>query len=550
LTRVVVSSDGKRALLRSYTGTEVVDLINATEEQIPDAGPFDPIVLCGGHVARLRQHGSDREWQVMDGVSPDLRSIPADAVPQCSADASSVAYFFAGKPNTGVTVVVGAKPQHYAIDGRIASIAFTEDNTTIFVLSRQAEGRYVLARMAPPASQITILASNLDADGGQTLAVTPDGRAVYLALASNGIPDAVARHQPDAQRWLKVYRFEVGSRTLRPIAQSANQDNFAPAIVSGSLYWLRNVLHNAVALLPAAGGDAREIAAGQLPIWSFDGKRISYIIGGWRLADWALNLDAALVGVDAQARVTSGPEVIVSGFHEDFPAAFSPNGKWIAFHSHRSSTPVDSYGALGSADDIFLRLANDPHAPEIRLTDFGWETGPAFWSPDGRKLIFGSWKKGGEPLIGHLWVITLDPDSGKVQHTDMLPLTSAIRSAQWAAWSPDGSEIAIEDSRGGEDHSLWIAKADGTNARLVLQYKASTYGGVDWTTDGKNLVYSGLADGWMQLFVVPRTGGAPKQLSHDSGNLMHPHVSPDGRWIACTRIVQSQQVWRQELPKD
>ena len=65
--------------------------------------------------------------------------------------------------------------------------------------------------------------------------------------------------------------------------------------------------------------------------------------------------------------------------------------------------------------------------------------------------------------------------------------------------------------------------------------------------DGKNIIYSALAGDGLQLFAVPRTGGAPQQLTHDSGNLMHPRVSPDGRWIACTRIVQSKQIWRRPL---
>jgi len=28
---------------------------------------------------------------------------------------------------------------------------------------------------------------------------------------------------------------------------------------------------------------------------------------------------------------------------------------------------------------------------------------------------------------------------------------------------------------------------------------------------------------------------------------MHPRLSPDGRWIACTRIIQSKQIWRRPL---
>jgi tricorn protease-like protein len=36
-------------------------------------------------------------------------------------------------------------------------------------------------------------------------------------------------------------------------------------------------------------------------------------------------------------------------------------------------------------------------------------------------------------------------------------------------------------------------------------------------------------------------------LTSDSANLLHPRVSPDGKWIACTRILQSKQILRRKL---
>jgi hypothetical protein len=149
------------------------------------------------------------------------------------------------------------------------------------------------------------------------------------------------------------------------------------------------VVQESIAVVPSSGGATKEVVAGgEIPMWSPDGKRLGYTFGGWRLADWALNLDDAVVSVDESANRTSEPTVIVSGYHEDFPPAWSPDGKWIAFHSHRSPTPVPEYSSHGSSDDIYLRRADDIHAPEIRLTHFGWETGPAYWSPDGKKLLF------------------------------------------------------------------------------------------------------------------------------------------------------------------
>ena len=101
--------------------------------------------------------------------------------------------------------------------------------------------------------------------------------------------------------------------------------------------------------------------------------------------------------------------------------------------------------------------------------------------------------------------------------------------------------------RGGESRNLWIVDSSGAHGQKLLEYKGSTENGLDWTPDGKLIVYSGLAAGRAQLFAVPRAGGEPRQLSHDPGNLMHPRVSPDGRWLACTRRSQSQQIWRRPL---
>ena len=91
------------------------------------------------------------------------------------------------------------------------------------------------------------------------------------------------------------------------------------------------------------------------------------------------------------------------------------------------------------------------------------------------------------------------------------------------------------------------ADSDGSEAVKLADYVGTTYGGLDWTADGKTIVFSALARDGVQLFAVPRAGGPLVQLTHDSGNLMHPRVSPDGKWIACTRLVQSKQIWRRPL---
>ena len=115
------------------------------------------------------------------------------------------------------------------------------------------------------------------------------------------------------------------------------------------------------------------------------------------------------------------------------------------------------------------------------------------------------------------------------------------------AWSPAGAEIAIEEAMGGGRHALWVIRSDGTAPRKLVDYPMRTYGGVDWTSDGKTLIYTALTGTRMQLFAIPAAGGLPRRLTSDAAHILHPQVSPDGRWIAATRLVHTIQVRRLRL---
>ncbi len=81
--------------------------------------------------------------------------------------------------------------------------------------------------------------------------------------------------------------------------------------------------------------------------------------------------------------------------------------------SDQPTAAKSTFWSEGSADDVFRRSASAAPAEEIRLTSFGWETGPADWSPDGKKLVYCSWEKGGTAGISYPWIVTIDPQSGK-----------------------------------------------------------------------------------------------------------------------------------------
>ena len=137
--------------------------------------------------------------------------------------------------------------------------------------------------------------------------------------------------------------------------------------------------------------------------------------------------------------------------------------------------------------------------------------------------------------------LNMDADTIAVD-ADARPISEPTRVV---AWSPVGDEIAIENDAGDGRHSIWILELAGGSAELVVEYDSDTYSGLDWLPDGQTLVYAALADGRYQLFSVSSSGGVPERLSDDPGNLMQPQVSPDGRWIAATRVAFTRELWRQ-----
>ncbi|MCI0402365.1 MAG: hypothetical protein L0212_02445 [Acidobacteria bacterium] len=550
-----VSPDGRWAILSGRSWVHLADLIQGREEPQRLLGGlervFDAEFTSAGQIARRGRRGSERGWFVPAGEELRLSPLPDDAVPQWSPDGSRVAFYRARETQAGLFVGTLQDYKQHPLGGSVTGLAWSRWGGAVYALVYQPDGLSSLVRLLRASGRVETIARNLDAPFRlNSIGVAPDGKHLYVALAGAGVPDPETRHQPDADRDLDIYEINAVTGDLRPVVQTP-ADEFGPVVVKGFLYWTQNDIKDSVALVPAAGG-APQLAVehAQLPYWSRDGKQLAFTYGGWRLADWALNLDAGVVTLDSQGKPASKMTPVVVGYHEDFTPNWSPDGRWMAYHSHRSATPVPAYGSEGATDDIYIRRSGAPLGEEIRVSEFGWEVGVADWSPDGTRLVFDSWERGGAARFSVPWVATINPDSGKVTRVERLPLPGEVKGVEWEAWSPTGDEIAFTAFEGEDRRALWVVSVGGSpprRAEKLIEYSSSTYGGLDWTPDGETLVYSALAGGRMQLFAVPRAGGRPRQLTRGDATLLHPQVSPDGRWIACTQTVQSKTIWRLRL---
>jgi Tol biopolymer transport system component len=543
-----VASDGRRAIYGSGPRSRLFDVSagkddsaawRASIDQV-SAGAFEP----DDAVARLGSVGGKTGWFLDRAGQVTPLDVPPSALPRWSPDGSRIAYFTPGE--TTVALGSSSHPRVTQFDGAVSGLAWRPAGDALYAIVLHPSGLSSLEMIAADG-RVEVVRANLDASSSfNSLAFSADGRTLFLALAGDHAPDVNVRHNPEApHRDLDIYALDLRSGQMRIVA-SMPGDDCCPFVGGGSLYWTHNDPKPEVVVFPREGGEARPIADhGFLPRWSRDGRQIAFTRAYYRLSDYGLDMDGWIVGVNGAAAM-SPPRPWITGFGEDMGPVWSPDGHWVAYHSHRSATAVPLYESPGRTDDTWLMLAAG--GPEIRLTDFGFEVGPPDWAPDGRRLIFDSWDKNGVPRFAKPWIITIDPATGRSLGAARMPLPPGVAGIAGEAWSPRSEEIAFVERIDDVKRALWLSRPDGTAARKLLDFSSYTIGGVAWSPDGEDILYSALADDRMQIFAVARNGGAPRQLTRGDVNMMHPSVSPDGHWIAASRIPWRKELWRMKLP--
>ncbi len=170
-----------------------------------------------------------------------------------------------------------------------------------------------------------------------------------------------------------------------------------------------------------------------------------------------------------------------------------PSGEWSVFV--RQSMDIQNDRKVGRLWSVL------PDGDIRPLTgEKGSESQPV-WSPDGKRLAYVSTETG-SPQIHIYWV-----DSG-----ESAAITQLTKAPSGLSWSPDGSQIAF---------SMFTPKPEP--APVSLPGKPE---GANWTTPPKyidkgNYRYDGggyAEDGFQQVYVVPATGGSPRQLTEDEFN--------------------------------
>ena len=182
----------------------------------------------------------------------------------------------------------------------------------------------------------------------------------------------------------------------------------------------------------------------------------------------------------------------------------------------------------------------EPRLANIRQLTFGGENAEAYFSADGRRLIFQATRPGG---WGCDQIYTMDVDGGN----ERLVSTGKGRTT-CGYFFPAGDKILYSSthladsacppkpdySRGYvwplEDHDIFIADADGSNVRRLTDtpgYDAEA----TISPDGRKIVFTSIRDGDLDIYVMDADGSNVRRLTHEEGYDGGAFFSADGTKI-------------------
>lgn len=245
--------------------------------------------------------------------------------------------------------------------------------------------------------------------------------------------------------------------------------------------------------------------------WAPDGKAL---VNDLEAYDESGRLQHRLV----TTHVATGSSTPVPSGTDGNDAAWSPNGKWLAFDRSVSGEQYPPF-PMCFACDLSVYVMSPDGTTRLVVDD---ALDPE-WAPSSVRLVFN------RPTSDSVWTVDL---RGHETPLGVLGLTPS--------WSPDGHWIVY--SREGNLSKIRVTGSGAPHGSPVL---LTTGGftlndwGPAWSADGATIYFTSNRGGQSAIWSMPAAGGEPVRVTDPpaGGGDSGPSVSPDGRSLVFTRIV-------------
>lgn len=508
----------------------------------------------GKYLAQVVDDGSQQSlWLKQTAAASNVQIVPPAEViysgVSFAPDGNHIYYSVYEKGNAGTLYqvpVLGGQPRKL-LAGINSGAAFSPDGRQI-----------AFFRVRPSGSGESLFVANADGSGERELAVRSGDEEFFSGLFStvSWSPDGKTIATPIRnlpENYLTVATVAVETGELRPattnrwfilrqvawlpdgdsILLSGAESSTAPSQIwqlsypSGEVRQLTNDLNSlhGVGLTANADTIATVQAERTANIWvapANDPARASKITSGRgfnREISWtpegkivyASNMDGNWELYITDTNGTEPSQLTTDALTDQFPFV-TPDGRSIVFMSDRTGPPH------------IWRMDIDG-SNQTQLTHEGYNVRPQV-TADGRSIIF-------ESSLGKGWGLWKIPIEGgqPVQLSDQL--------SNYPAISPDGKQIAVY-YRAAANAAAKLAMLSSETGELIKVFDETITEreslNLDWTPDGKAVVYGVMKKGVGNLWAQPIAGGPPKQITNfTSDRIFWFKFSRDGKQLAVSR---------------
>ncbi|MFK5889344.1 MAG: hypothetical protein QM486_01280 [Flavobacteriaceae bacterium] len=358
--------------------------------------------------------------------------------------------------------------------------------------------------------------TSLDINAYGRMAFSPNGTLLYYSKANaKGVLDLWQRNLT-TQKEQKLTSF--------------SRDSYAPSVSdNGKVLFKLQDYRTFIATASGDGGSTIPLTTFQseIPYWSPDGTRVSFTFGTWRRkVDDAhyphISQDLGMVYFK-ESRLADKPDKIIrASYSEDQGMSWSPNEKWITFHTHADGT-----------DDTWLQPANDTSKGRP-ITTGGYESGWPRWSPNGKWIINNTATHGNRN--GKLVLIGISQKTGKITKPQQFLIPKGLKkgSVTDAQWTADSQHLIIEYVIDQNTKALYKIPLNGDKGTQIYTFKSNQmYSGIGFSKDQQWVAFIAPdKSNNYQVYKVSVNGKTVKQLTFDATDKAHPVFSPTENRIA------------------